>query len=289
MEASAWLLPFLLLPSLLSAAQRVQIAEGASSFRYVDVDGANRPMTIWTYRPPRLLASAKVVFVMHGVDRDGERYRDQWQPYAERHQFLLVAPEFDAAGFSEYAYHQGNLVDGRGNSIEKRLWTFSAIERLFDVVTEAARLRTRRYSLYGHSAGAQFVHRFVLFMPDARYERAVAANAGWYTLPTFETPFPYGLKGSPATEAGLKQSLGRDLVILLGENDTSESDPNLRSTERARAQGRTRRERGETFHRTAVSSSGTLGASLRWRRIVVPGAAHSNRQMAAAAASILAQ
>ncbi len=175
----------------------------------------------------------------------------------------------------------------KGIAVEKSRWTFTTIERLFDVVRTAARLRTTKYSLYGHSAGAQFVHRFVLFMPDARYERAIAANAGWYTLPTFEASFPYGLEGTPATEAGLKLAMGRDLVVMLGNEDTDDSDPGLRNTERARSQGRTRLERGESFHQTAVASARKLGVPLRWRRIIVRDAGHSNREMARAAAALL--
>ncbi|MGH9324769.1 MAG: alpha/beta hydrolase [Vicinamibacteria bacterium] len=244
-------------------------------------------MTVWTYRPRGMSPSGKVVFVTHGVERDGRRYRDQWQPHAEQRQFLLIVPEFDARNFSEDAYQRGNVVDRNGNAIEKRQWTFSTIERLFDVVRQGARLRSPRYSLYGHSAGAQFVHRFVLFMPEARYEHAIAANAGWYTLPSFEVAFPYGLEGAPVTESGLKQAMGRDLVILLGDDDTDESDPNLRNTERARAQGRTRFERGQNFYETARATSGKMGAPLRWRQLLVRDAGHSNREMSAAAARLL--
>jgi methyltransferase (TIGR00027 family) len=32
------------------------------------------------------------------------------------------------------------------------------------------------YFIYGHSEGGQFVHRLVLFLPDARFARAVAAK-----------------------------------------------------------------------------------------------------------------
>ena len=284
---AAFLLPVVLFASLAVAPQNVAIPEGASSFQYFDAGGVTRPMTVWTYRPEGMGPTAKVVFVMHGVNRDGRRYRDQWQRHAESRGFLLVVPEFASETYSEYAYQRGNVDDDDGNVLEPQKWTFHTIERLFDVVRESARLRTVRYSLYGHSAGAQFVHRFVLFMGNARYERAVAANAGWYTMPTLQDSFPYGLGGTRTTEADLRVALGRDLVILLGEGDTDDSDPNLRSTERARAQGRTRLERGETFYRTAREASLKLGASLRWRRLEVRDAGHSNREMSAAAAELL--
>ena len=51
------------------------------------------------------------------------------------------------------------------------------------------------YNMFGHSAGAQFVHRFIQFKPLSRVDKAVSANAGWYTLPDTTIDFPYGLKG----------------------------------------------------------------------------------------------
>ena len=54
-----------------------------------------------------------------------------------------------------------------------------AIEPLFDDVRKRFGTQVTRYSLYGHSAGAQFVHRYVLFMPEARLDKAVAAELGY--------------------------------------------------------------------------------------------------------------
>ena len=46
------------------------------------------------------------------------------------------------------------------------------------------------YYLFGHSAGAQFVHRLLLMVPDGRYAALVAANAGWYTVPDKSIDYP---------------------------------------------------------------------------------------------------
>jgi hypothetical protein len=86
---------------------------------------------------------------------------------------------------------------------------------------------------------------------------------------------------------GLKGAMGRDFVVLLGEEDTGDADPGLRNTDRARAQGRTRPERGETFHQTALATARKQWVPLSWRRIVVRDAGRSNREMAWAAAALL--
>ena len=53
----------------------------------------------------------------------------------------------------------------------------AAIEPLFDHARARFGMEADAYSIYGHSAGAQFVHRFLFHVPDARVARAVAANA----------------------------------------------------------------------------------------------------------------
>src|SRR5262245_22792811 len=97
-------LPTLLLIALLCSAiwaceARVgELAEGAGSFQFADELGnADRPITVWYYAPAKLQANSPVVFVMHGMGRNASQYRDQWIEHAEKHNFLLIAPEFSNA------------------------------------------------------------------------------------------------------------------------------------------------------------------------------------------------
>lgn len=147
--------------------------------------------------------------------------------------------------------------------------------------------QSERYYLYGHSGGGQFVRRLVLFYPEARYARAIAANPGYYTMPNMETRFPYGLEGTPVTPETLAQSFRRDFVVLLGEKDTKRDDPNLRKTPEADAQGPNRLQRGKRFYTDSRTQATTLNVPFRWQLRTVPNAGHSNQQMAATAARLL--
>ena len=139
------------------------------------------------------------------------------------------------------------------------------------------------YAIYGHSAGAQFVHRFLFHVPNARVTRAVAANAGWYTMPDLATGYPYGLKDSAVTREMLEQAMQRPLTILLGEDDTDPEHPSLRRTPEALAQGLHRFARGQAFFAAGQAASLDLGVPFAWQLATVPGADHDNRLMAPAA------
>ncbi|MFT6583203.1 MAG: hypothetical protein ACJAU6_003656 [Alphaproteobacteria bacterium] len=132
---------------------------------------------------------------------------------------------------------------------------------------------SKSYAMYGHSAGAQFVHRFIYFTPDARLTRAVAANAGWYTMPGFDIAYPYGLGGAGLSPANLHRALSARLVVLLGMRDTDTSHRHLRRTEGANAQGPHRFARGQSF-----SPQG----ETRRRKTTPPSAGPSNTPPASA-------
>ena len=37
--------------------------------------------------------------------------------------------------------------------------------------------------LFGHSAGSQVAHRFLLFKPTNKTNKVILSAAGWYTVP----------------------------------------------------------------------------------------------------------
>jgi hypothetical protein len=264
----------------------LRIPNGAGSFVFVDPQGnADRPITVYTYRPQRYRVNDPILFVMHGVLRNGREYRDQWIVEAERFGVLLIAPEFSAKHYPGM-YNQGNMFDDQGKPVDPSKWTFSAIEHLFDRVNKMIGGTNPTYYLYGHSAGAQFVHRLVIFRPDARVQKAVAANAGWYVMPN-DVEFPYGLKRSGLSSDQLRRAFRQRLVILLAEDDTDENDEYLLKTPAAMAQGSHRVARGRTFFREAHEAAHKLAVPLHWELKTVPGVKHDNAQTASWGAKVM--
>ena len=238
-------------------------------------------LTVWYYRPATATADAPVLFVIHGVGRNAEEYLNDWTEFAARKNFLLVVPEFSKAEFpGEEAFNSGNLFDAAGRPRLREEWSFSMIEPLFDALPGQLGVNRRDYLIYGHSAGAQFVQRFLYFVPEARATRAVAANAGWYMLPEFTTAFPYGLRGTPADEAALPAAFARRLVVMLGESDTDPAHPSLRHTPEADAQGLYRYARGRYFFARAQAAAAARRTIFNWTLVTVPGIEHSNKGMA---------
>lgn len=253
-------------------------------------DGWSGPeLRVWTYVPSSVTADARILFVMHGVERDAKRYIADWARTAERYGVILVAPEFDERRFpGPESYNQGGVIDPRtGKTRDPETWTFSVIEPLFDEVKRRTRSEVRAYSIYGHSAGAQFVHRFVMLAHPVRLDHAVAANAGWYTWFDPDRAFPQGMKLHRQGFALDRSGFSERLTILLGTEDIESDDRNLRDDVWTREQGQNRLERGRAFFAHARETAGARAPAFRWRLQYAPGVAHENRKMTLYAGDIL--
>lgn len=252
------------------AAGAAQLEEGAGRFV---VEHRHKKLPVWYYLPKAATADTPVVIVMHGVNRDADRYRDDWLPHARKHGFILVAPEFSKAAFpGDEGYALGQESAGAA---------FTFIEPVFDAVKAGTGNASERYYLYGHSAGAQFVHRFVFFNPQARVAKAVAANAGWWTLPSVEVEFPYGLKGARVGTISPEALVQLPLVVLLGTEDTDTKHKHLRRTPEAMAQGEHRFARGQNFFATGKRCAEELKVPFGWKLATAPGVGHQDAEMSA--------
>jgi hypothetical protein len=267
-----------------AASAATPVPPGKWSFVWKDEKGrADKPLRVYTYRPRACDTTCPIVFVMAGMKRNASAYRDYWELSADRYKVLVVAPEFSRENWPRAAaYNLGDIQAGADKS------AFATVERLFDEVRDGQ----KSYVLFGHSAGGQFAHRMALLYPNNRASVIVAANPGWYTMPEWRKekaadPFPYSMVNAPSGVAELAQTLGKRVILLVGEKDDDPDDENLSKTDGAMKQGPTRLERGENFFKAATTAANDLGVKLAWELVEVPDVAHNGESMSRIAADTL--
>ena len=170
------------------------------------------------YKPRAFSARSRILLVVPGAGRNGDSYRDAWIDAAEEANVLVAALSYPEADYDFAAYHMGGVVEDleirnlppggaaaavirvRDEDISFNLnprrdeWIFPDFDRIFGLITAATGSTQTTYDLFGHSAGAQILHRMVLFAPGSRADHIVAANSGFYTLADPDQPLPRKLK-----------------------------------------------------------------------------------------------
>ena len=282
-------------------AHAVLARPGFSTIETTALDGKH--LLVHVYRPSRFdAAHGRLWFVMHGATRDADRYAQLAAPVAERHQVMAIAVEFSRQAYpSGDEYTMGVLTQGRigASALREGRWrqpqefAYNELERIFDSVRQAIGGRQEGYYLFGHSAGAQFTHRLLTFVPCARVLGAVAANAGWYTLPGMDSrqPFavPYSLRATPPDASDTRALLMAPLTLLLGTQDVQnpEEDNRVRGTRAAMAQGANRLARGHHYYEVGRTLAQNRGVPFGWRLQLAPGAGHDAAEVIASAGYLL--
>jgi pimeloyl-ACP methyl ester carboxylesterase len=224
---------------------------------------------------------------MSGFDRAAGYFRDCWVSAAEELNILVLAPEFDQERFPgapEYNYGNVGAADGLDS---REAWSFAIIDRLFCDVKRATGSDRPGFVLFGHSAGAQFAHRYLAFADQDLAELVIAANAGWYLRPDPGIAYPAGVAGMGFGGEDLRRFLASPLVILLGDADADENARDLPRNPEAVAQGPHRLARGLSHFAECKALATRLGAPFGWRLVVAPGVGHDDAQVAVAASDVL--
>jgi dienelactone hydrolase len=260
------------------------LAEGAGSFVFHD-DGAvpsPRSMRVYSFCPRSSHRYTRIIVAMHGVDRAAAEFRDLLAPQAERNGQIVLVPEFDPDQFpGVHAYNFGGVrLPPPDNTVLPRdHWNFGVIDRLFHHVRHAIGSSRDSFGLFGNSAGAQFVLRYLALNEAASVDLAVAANCGCYMLPNLTKDYPDGMGGIGLDEGHLRRYLARPLVILLGDADNDPDAPDLPRWDEAMAQGPHRLARGLWHFEHCKELAGRLGGTLGWKLEIAPGAGHVDQQI----------
>lgn len=278
-------------PARCQTPQSVPAAMAARGVQRFVFSGWSGPaLPVWYVRPAGTPSSAPLLFVFHGVRRDADRYLNEWLDVAEREQVVVVVPEFTCDGFPGAPnYNHGRLIDRSGRAVPVNERTFAVIEPLFDAMREREALTAPTYWMLGHSAGAQFVHRYIMTGNGRRLERAVSANAGSYMYPDDRFAWPFGTRELPEGIWAPERAYAVPMTILLGTADNDPDYPSLPRDPEAMEQGPHRLARGLAFAATTRADAARRGMPYNWDCRLVPGVGHDNGRMAPAGIAVLRQ
>ena len=264
------------------------VLAAAGVTRFVVDDWGGAPIPVWLLKPASAGADAPVMFVMHGVGRDADRYVAEWVEMATKEGLIIIVPEFTRQGFpGNRAYNFGDVFAEDGTLRPRDRWSYSAIDAIFDRVVAREKLAATSYVLFGHSAGAQFVHRFVLLGLGAKMSRAISANSGSYTWPIGPNRWPFGVNGLPAGLWQPETALGMPMLVMQGTADNDPDYPSLPRQPEAMAQGPHRLARGLAFFAAAQDAAKQAGVRFGWSCALVPDVGHDNGGMAPYAIRLL--
>lgn len=261
---------------------------GANDLDWEDANLPGRTIVLRSAVPRAISAETPVLFVHHGVNRNGDDYRDFWLPLVDEADLLVIAPEFPTEGFPGAPwYNYGNRDDADGGIKPRAEWTYGVPGRVFAALRAAGVTARRGFGQFGHSAGGQFVHRAMSLGFRDNVVAAVSANAGTYAMPDLATSFPFGLGAAGLDEAGLAAMLRFRLTVMAGTADIDTTSEHFPKDAAAMAQGETRYARAHRYIATARAAAAARGIPCGWTIIDVPGIGHDGERMSAAAAPIL--
>lgn len=267
-----------------------ELMPGEGVFTYKDyLPFANRPVDVHYYLPSSGdIRKMPVIFVFEGGDRGYDYLLKTWKCEAEKHRFMVFIPHFDLNRYPLSDYQEVGVMDKNHTIVNRQEeQTPILIDKIFEYIRQHSDSQRSGYMLYGHSAGGQFVQRFMLFHDSPYVERAVIGSPGWYTLPDSEQDFPYGVRNIPfITSEKIKKYLAKPIVLQLATGDTVR-ESFLRKTSEAELQGRNRYERGNSFYRYLCEIATKNNWPCNWQKIEEPGIGHNSIEMGQAAVSIL--
>jgi pimeloyl-ACP methyl ester carboxylesterase len=215
----------------------------------------------WTPQNPRALLVA-----VHSSSFNPLQYYHGFLPLAKELGLALMAPYFPQDQF----HYQRVFLQGRAD-LQLQAW-------IEDFLRDSGLPPDFPLLFYGHSAGAQFSHRYLLAHPQGTIG-AVFSAPGYWTLFTKEETFPYGLAAHQNTPPGLvlqpRAFLSIPSLVISGVGDVLRT-ANLNQSEAADRQGRHRVERAQTWVDSVREYCRIWGLPQKVEHFIAPQAGHND-------------
>ena len=238
------------------------------------------------YLEPQIIdKDTKILFVIHGNSRTARSYLQKWIPLVKNKNIIIIAPLFTKESYKSFALLQVANSSGKINK-DSDDYLNDSISLFFNFFKNKFSLNIDTYKMYGHSAGAQFIHRYMLLSNDYRISNTVIANAGWYTFLNGSN-FPYGIKDTPINISSerVRWLMSSKTNLLIGGSDVGLQS--LNTSKGAMRQGNNRLERANNYFSSLILLGEENKIPFRWNFHLIKDVAHSNSEMTPAAAKIL--
>ena len=204
---------------------------------------------------------------VHGISINANSHAEMLAPYAREGGFLLVVPVFTKEHCPSYNIFGKSESGFRGDL---------QLIRILEDVRQRTGISAEPFFLFGYSAGGQFAHRFIMNYPE-KVRAGVICSPGYYTFPTREADYPYGLRGMEEAigrKFDLESFLRVPLLVNVGDEDVLRTPNFLQIEEIDRTQGRSRVERAKRWFDCVQALSDAHGIHTDRRFELLPGVGH---------------
>ena len=258
-------------------------------------------MNIFSYMPKGIINDMKIIFVMSGCLRDALNYLKKWIDYADKNNYIIIAPEFDRRHYSIGTHEYGNVIDIEYDYSSQDIyvpfmkydtkikseddWIYKNIDEIYLDFIQRYNIEKKGYIMFGHSSGSQFTHRFAMLGNSEYCNKYICANAGLYTFYDTNKNYPYGIMNLDKYSDRIKASLQKEVYILAGKKDTESNMLNLLPEDKE--EGKNRYERAKNFYNSAKEFANDNGIEFNWEFISMPNVGHHSKDVIPTAVNII--
>jgi pimeloyl-ACP methyl ester carboxylesterase len=254
------------------------------------VEGTDLFGTFYTYLPATVPAEPEILVLVHGTPKDGSAESNahycasNWIDFAEQQNLILIAPAFNQEDFSSRL--GDHAMSGYRGLFGREIGADEWVLRLVGAHQEAFGSVDAPFCLYGHSAGGQFVARFLVTHPES-VKSAVITSAATYPQPDTNVAWPWGMgelhadiEWDDGTVTRSDMIPDRDkwlratqvpLTVIVGLNDTAELPASLIPAQK----GVNRFTIGRNWVQDMVAFAQANRLECRFTFEIIPGLGHT--------------
>jgi pimeloyl-ACP methyl ester carboxylesterase len=247
--------------------------------------------TFYAYVPKTAPQEPDILVLVHGTpakDEEAEAtanyYLVSWLDFSDEQGVVLIAPTFNQGDFSSRKGELEDAMTGYRGLFGREIGADEWVLRLVRAHQQAFGNEGEKFYLYGHSAGGQYVGRFLVTHPD-RVKKAVVSAPATYPQPKADVAWPFGLGELHAEIEWENKTKSRvDVVpdpqkwleatqipvtVIVGLNDTAVAP------QRPGQRGGNRITRGRNWVKDMARFAQEYGLQSRFHFEVIPGKGHS--------------